>query len=157
MTVRSPCSEHPISLKLDSLGMRYNKKRKTKKNLENKTFFIENYIFQKSKFFQKVTFSKKRLFENWLLWKNVTFWKFLIFEKCHRIFFKKNFVFLLRFFIFSFYYISSPSCPILSFWLLHIHFWSQLMCQAFYKKTKKYKFRVNRTNRIAISLDFPHG
>ena len=65
MIVRSPCSEHPISLKLDSLGMRYNKKIKTKKNLEKTFFFAKKNpitfwkkstksLFQKTHIFSKI-------------------------------------------------------------------------------------------------------
>ena len=74
MTVRSPCSEHPISLKLDSLGMRYNKKRKTKNFLEKKIlrektsnnildFPPKKSFFQKDIFFRKSTFLKNMIFD----------------------------------------------------------------------------------------------
>ena len=119
MIVRSPCSKHPKSPKLDSLGMRYNTKRKTKKNHENKTFFIENNIFQKSKIFKK-TFWKRHFLKKTLFWKNewlfekVTFWKFSIFEKCHRIFLKKKSFFFSRDFSFSRFIISHPQA--VQFW-----------------------------------------
>ena len=91
---------------LDSLGIRYHKKRKMKIFTKN-TFFLEKKsddIFQKMKIFKKSLFSKRWFFlENWLLRKS-DFLKFYVFWKMSSgFFFKKKTFFRENFHVFSFY------------------------------------------------------
>ena len=85
---------------LDSLGMKYHKKNENMKIFTKTLFFLKknpmtffkNMFFPKIMIFlQKVTFFIDFLIEKVTFWrKNHDFRKFLVFEKCHHIFFKKK-------------------------------------------------------------------